>query len=150
MNPVIADFMQAFGAAGVACTSARGQLMLERLYWFTVEVGLIRDGHAIKAYGAALASSEKELIFSLNSHSPNRLEFDKHRVIRTPYFIDDLQETYFVADSLEQLLQLAANGFSETLEMVCSCPDVARGTLIASDRVIHRGDLRYQTESENT
>jgi phenylalanine-4-hydroxylase len=146
MNPVIADFMQAFGAAGVACTNERSQQMLERLYWFTVEVGLVREGSSIKAFGAALASSEKELVFSLSSQSPNRVEFDKERVIRTPYFIDDLQETYFVLDNLEQLLRLARNDFSETLDMVCSWPDIARGALIASDRVISRGDLSFQTE----
>ncbi len=149
MNPVIADFMQAFGAAGVACASERGQQMLERLYWFTVEVGLVRHGDGVLAYGAALASSEKELIFSLSNTSPNRLGFDKQRVIRTPYSIDDLQETYFVLDSFKELLKLAENEFSDTLSMVCSCPDVARGALIQSDHVISRGDQHYQTESRN-
>ena len=146
MNPVIADFMQAFGAAGVACTSERGQQMLARLYWFTVEVGLVRDGNRIQAYGAALASSEKELTFSLTSPSPHRLGFDHGRVIRTPYSIDDLQETYFVVDSLEQVLALAQNGFSETLNMVCSQSDVVRGELIKSDDVISCGDQHYHHE----
>lgn len=146
MNPVIADFMQAFGAAGVACTSELGQQILARLYWFTVEVGLVREGNALKAYGAALASSEKELTFSLNDGSPNRLAFDKKRVVRTPYFIDDLQETYFVVDNLEQVLVLADNGFSEVLNMNSLGSDITRGALIESDKVISRGNQRYQIE----
>ena len=146
MNPVIADFMQAFGAAGVACTSELGQQMLARLYWFTVEVGLVREGNCLKAYGAALASSEKELIFSLIDGSPNRLGFDQKRVVRTPYFIDDLQETYFVVDALDQVLTLAENGFSGILGISFPGPDISRGALIESDVVITRGNQRYQIE----
>jgi phenylalanine-4-hydroxylase len=146
MNPVIADFMQAFGAAGVACKSELGQQMLARLYWFTVEVGLVRDGSGLRAYGAALASSEKELIFSLLDSSPNRLGFEQKRVVRTPYFIDDLQETYFVVDTLDQVLALAENDFSGTLDMDFPGSDITRGALIESDLVISRGNQRYQIE----
>ena len=146
MNSVIADFMQAFGAAGVACKSELGQQMLARLYWFTVEVGLVREGSVLKAYGAALASSEKELTFSLADSSPNRLGFDQKRIVRTPYFIDDLQETYFVVDALDQVLALAENDFSDTLNMSSPGPDITRGALIESDLVISRGNQRYQIE----
>ncbi len=143
MHPVMADFMQAFGRAGVAAKTERQQLMLSRLYWFTVEVGLVAHARGTRAYGAAIASSEKETMFSLHDASPNILKFDHARIMRTPYSMYDLQETYFVIDSLDDLLDLSRDGFACINDCDPDLPDIERGALIASDQILQRGTGTY-------
>lgn len=143
MDPIMADFMQEFGKAGMACNSESKHTMLARLYWFTVEVGLIQSSGSLKAYGTAIASSAKELEFALHSHSPNRLHFDLERVFRTPFSMYDLQETYFAIDALSQMLELANDGFSCVLNAPEPLPDIERGSLVETDSVISVGDRSY-------
>ena len=102
-NPVFARFMQAYGAAGPKADSHHAIKMLARLYWYTVEFGLIQTKHGIKVYGAGILSSKGETVFSVDSTTPNRIGFNLERVMRTNYLIDDFQHTYFVLDSFEQL-----------------------------------------------
>lgn len=143
MDPIMADFMQEFGKAGMACESESKHTMLARLYWFTVEVGLIRANGGLKAYGTAIASSAKELEFALHSKSPNRLEFDLKRVFRTPFSMYDLQETYFAIDSLNQMLELANDGFSCVINAPEPLPDIEQGTIVETDHVISAGNRSY-------
>lgn len=143
MNPVMADFMQAFGRAGIAAKSEKHQVMLSRLYWFTVEVGLVAHARGRRAYGAAIASSEKETMFCLHDTSPNILKFDHARVVRTPYSMYDLQETYFVLDSLDDLLALSRDGFACVNDCDPDLPDIVRGELVASDQVLQKGTGQY-------
>jgi phenylalanine-4-hydroxylase len=143
MNPVMADFMQAFGKAGIAAKTERQQLMLARLYWFTVEVGLVAHPSGLRAFGAAIASSEKETIFALHDKSPNILKFDHARVMRTPYSMYDLQETYFVINSLDDLLALSRDGFACVNDCDPSLPDLERGGLVATDQILQRGTGQY-------
>ena len=98
MNPVIAEFIQAYGKGGLRANQ-RGVLdKLARVYWYTVEFGLVRQPHGLRIYGAGIVSSSAETVFSVEDHSPNRIGFELERVMRTLYRIDDFQETYFVLD----------------------------------------------------
>ncbi|WP_276968461.1 phenylalanine 4-monooxygenase, partial [Metallibacterium scheffleri] len=105
MNPVFADYMQAYGQGGVRAQrefGAEALLNLTRLYWYTVEFGLMREADGLRIYGAGILSSKGESIYSLESNAPNRIGFDLERVMRTRYRIDSYQKTYFVIDSFEQ------------------------------------------------
>ncbi|VVE86905.1 phenylalanine 4-monooxygenase [Pandoraea bronchicola] len=102
-NPVFADFMQAYGKAGKLAQSLGALPLLARLYWYTVEFGLMRDGDGLRIYGAGIVSSRGETEFSLTSREPNRIGFSLERVLRTQYRIDTFQQTYFVIDDFAQL-----------------------------------------------
>lgn len=104
-NPVFADYMQAYGEGGLRADGLGSIDHLARLYWYTVEFGLIRQGDAMKLYGAGIVSSHGESLFALDDPSPNRIAFDLKRVMRTRYRIDDYQQTYFVIDSFDDLLR---------------------------------------------
>lgn len=108
-NPMFADFMQAYGAAGPKAIAAGGLKMLARLYWYMVEFGLINTPQGLRVYGSGILSSKGETIYSLESPQPRRIAFDLERVMRTDYLIDDFQRTYFVIDSFEQLFKAGYN-----------------------------------------
>ncbi|WP_299013848.1 phenylalanine 4-monooxygenase, partial [uncultured Caulobacter sp.] len=103
-NPVFADYMQAYGEGGLRSLDYGALHKLARLYWYTVEFGLIREDGDLRLYGAGIVSSYGESIFALDDPSPNRIGLDLERVMRTNYRIDDYQQTYFVIDSYEDLL----------------------------------------------
>lgn len=146
-NASYADFMEAYGKGG-ARAMASGQLKnLARLYWYTVEFGLMRSGGALKIFGAGILSSVAESRFALESTSPHRLRFDLERVMRTGYIIDDYQKNYFVIDSFEQLLAECYGDFSDLYEKLRRLPDIAPGDVIAQDIVLHQGDLAYFDKS---
>ena len=101
-----ADFSQAIGEAGLGCDKTQYSWLI-RLYWFTVEFGLIREGDVVKALGSGLASSPDELTHSIHEQSVQRKAFDVIDILRTPYRIDINQPIYFVLESVEQLLEAA-------------------------------------------
>ena len=110
-DPAFADFMEAYGRAGVRA-GAQGRMQeLARLYWFTVEFGLVASADGPRIYGAGIASSPGESVFSLESAEAARLPFDFAQVVRTRFRTDDLQPAYFVIESLDALLALAEQGF---------------------------------------
>jgi len=108
-----------------------------------VEFGLIQQKDGLRIYGAGIASSRTESVFSLEDPSPNRIGFDLERVMRTHYRIDDFQESYFVIDSLAQLLELATIDFAPLYARIAGQPDHQPGDVLATDRVIARGTGRY-------
>jgi phenylalanine-4-hydroxylase len=137
---VFADYMQAYGRGGRRAAGAGAIARLARLYWYTVEFGLVRDGNALKLYGAGIVSSHGESIFALDDPSPNRLGFDLRRLMRTPYRIDDYQQVYFVIDSFEDLLrQTLETDFGPLYAELAALPDLGIATIAAGDRVIARG-----------
>ena len=139
-DPVFADFMQAYGEGGLRSIEFGALQRLARLYWYTVEFGLIRDGAALKLYGAGIVSSHGESIFALDDPSPNRISFDLRRVMRSRYRIDDFQRTYFVIDSFEDLLrQTLETDFAPLYRELDATPDLAPEAVLDTDRVIHRG-----------
>ena len=139
MNPVMADFIQAYGAGGLRAQGLGTLELLARVYWYTVEFGLVREGDGLRIYGAGIASSFAESRFALDDPSPNHLGFDLARVMRTQYRIDDFQETYFVLDSLDDLLALARIDFAPLYARLAGCATLAPAALEVGDRVIQRG-----------
>lgn len=143
MNPHIADYIQAYGIGGLRAQKLGVLDKLARVYWYTVEFGLVQQEDGLRIYGAGIASSAAETVFSLEDPSPNRVRFDLERVMRTRYRIDDFQETYFVIDSLEELLNLAHIDFAPVYERVNGKQDFEPGDVLATDRVLARGTGRY-------
>jgi phenylalanine-4-hydroxylase len=142
-NPVYAAFLEAYGKGGRRAIE-RGQLHnLARLYWYTVEFGLMTTPEGLRIFGAGLLSSPAETIFALEDTSPNRVAFDLERVMRTKYLIDDFQQTYFVIDSFQQLLDECYQDFSALYDRLRSAPDIEAHELVGSDRIIAKGDFHY-------
>ncbi|MBB4630946.1 phenylalanine 4-monooxygenase [Sphingosinicella soli] len=139
-NPVYADYMQAYGEGGLRAASTGVLGKLARLYWYTVEFGLIREGDALRLYGAGIVSSFGESVFALDDPSPNRIGFDLKRVMRTRYRIDDYQQSYFVIDSFEDLLeQTLSTDFGPVYADIFGADDIAEDAILATDRVFTRG-----------
>ncbi len=143
MNPVMADFMQAYGEGGLRAEKLGVLDRLARLYWYTVEFGLVEEGGGVRIFGAGILSSFTETQFALESPSPNRIGFDLERVMRTVYRIDDFQEGYFVLPSIDTLLSLAQKDFGPIYEALAGRPDLTPGRIEATDRVFHQGTGDY-------
>jgi len=143
MNPAIADYIQAYGEGGLRAKALGVLDKLARVYWYTVEFGLLKQADGLRIYGAGIASSFTETVFSLEDASPHRIGFDLERVMRTNYRIDDFQESYFVIDDLEQLLELAKIDFAPLYRRVEGKQDLAPGAVLASDLVLSRGTGDY-------
>lgn len=105
-DPRYADFVQAYGAAGCRARPQE-RVWLARLFWFTVEFGLIENANGRRAFGAGIVSSHSELPYSLEDPAVEYRDFDIIGVLRTPYRIDILQPVYYVLESFEQLYDLA-------------------------------------------
>ncbi len=146
MNPVIADYIQAYGVGGLRANRLGSLEMLARVYWYTVEFGLVRQSDGIRIYGAGIASSRTESVFALEDSSPNRLRFDLARVMRTLYRIDDFPESYFVLDSLDDLLELAHVDFAPYYERTASQGELEPGMVLATDTVLSHGTNAYHRQ----
>ena len=149
MNPVIADYIQAYGTGGLRARKLGVLPNLARVYWYTVEFGLVQQRNGLRIYGSGIASSYAESVFALDDPSPNRIRFDLERVMRTRYRIDDFQETYFVLGHLDELLELAHIDFGPVYERVRDLADFAPGELLGSDTIITRGTGRYHDARRN-
>jgi len=143
MNPVIADYIQAYGEGGLRAQGLGKLAHLARVYWYTVEFGLLQQSDGLRIYGAGIASSYTESVFALDDPSPNRVRFDLERVMRTHYRIDDFQESYFVIGNLDELLALAHIDFGPIYDRVQGQPEYQPGQILASDTLITRGTGRY-------
>jgi phenylalanine-4-hydroxylase len=104
LDPAIADFLELYGKAGARALAMDALPLLARLYWYTIEFGLVHEDGALKVFGAGIISSAAETRFSIEDPAVLRLPFDPVRVMRTAYMIDDFQKTYFVLESLAQLI----------------------------------------------
>ena len=141
MNPVFADYMEAYGKGGVKAHGIGPDALqnLTRLYWYTVEFGLIQQADGLRIFGAGIVSSKGESIYSLESDAPNRIGFDLERIMRTRYRIDTYQKTYFVIDSFEQLMDATRPDFTPIYARLATQDTVGAGTVREEDRVFHRG-----------
>jgi phenylalanine-4-hydroxylase len=115
-DPVYADHLHEYGKGGLKAMRLHAVKWLARLYWYTIEFGLIKVENQIRAYGAGLLSSGGELAYCVDSPEPRRLPFELERIMRTEYQIDRYQETYFVIDSFDQLMRETAPDFTPLYE----------------------------------
>lgn len=143
MHPAIADYMQAYGEGGLRARSLGVLANLARVYWYTIEFGLIAEAEGMRIYGSGIVSSSAESVFALDDPSPNRIRFDLDRVLRTRYRIDDFQESYFVIGSLDELLDLARIDFAPFYDRMRGRAEYEPGDIAPDDRVIARGTGRY-------
>ncbi len=143
-DPIFADYMVAYGEGGLRSLQFDALKQLARLYWYTVEFGLIRESGGLRIYGAGIVSSYAESVFALDSDSPNRIGFDLARVMRTDYRIDDFQQNYFVIDSLDQLLDTTVNtDFAPLYAANAALPPIPIADILPDDTVITRGTQDY-------
>jgi phenylalanine-4-hydroxylase len=143
-DPVFADYMQAYGKGGLRSLNFGALHKLARLYWYTVEFGLVREHGALRIYGAGIVSSYGESIFALDDSSPNRIGFDLERLMRTDYRIDDYQQNYFVIDSFDQLLRATLDtDFAPLYARLETLPDIAIADIVDGDKVLTPGTQVY-------
>jgi len=139
-HPVFADYMQAYGLGGRRAVALGAIKNLARLYWYTVEFGLIRHDRDLRIYGAGIVSSRSESVFALDDQSPNRIGFNLERVMRTKYRIDDYQQNYFVIDSFDDLLrQTLDTDFAPIYQRLARQPDIEIDTILSGDLVYSQG-----------
>lgn len=139
-DPVFADYMQAYGQRGVEAGSGNVH-RLARLYWYTVEFGLIRSGSGLKVFGAGIISSARETLYAIGSSQPSRVPFDARRVMRTAYEIDKLQRTYFVLDDFRQLFDAARADLPPLYAELERLPEIPSGSVLPHERLISAAAL---------
>lgn len=140
VHPVFADYMQAYGRGGLKALRLGSLHHLARLYWYTVEFGLIRRPEGLRIYGAGILSSKGESVYCLDDPKPNRIAFDLMRIMQTNYRIDDFQECYFVIDDFEQLFEATAPDFTPLYDQLKSLPDHEPGDVLDKDTLVGRDD----------
>ena len=135
-NPIFADHMQEYGKGGLKAHGLGACEQLSRLYWYTIEFGLIRQKDGLRAYGAGILSSSGELQHSVRSAEPQRLPLDIERTMRTRYKIDSYQQTYFVINSFQELFDKTAPDFTPIYERLKEMSDIAANTVPAEEDTI--------------
>jgi len=148
-NPVFADYLQAYGKGGMKAKGLGYLPLLARLYWYTVEFGLIDTPQGMRIYGAGIVSSKSESVYSLDSASPNRVGFDLQRIMRTRYRIDTFQKTYFVIDSFQQLFDATAPDFTPIYPQVEAAPVLGAGDIDTADKVYTVGNREGWLDTED-
>ncbi|MGA1797922.1 phenylalanine 4-monooxygenase [Sphingomonas sp. 4RDLI-65] len=145
-DPVFADYLAAYGRGGQRALGLDALKYLGRLYWYTVEFGLIGEPEGLRIYGSGIVSSYAETRFALDDPSPNRIALDLARVMRTEYRIDDFQQNYFVIPSFEELLRLTVEtDFAPLYEELKALPDIPVARIEPGDVVITEGTQDYAT-----
>lgn len=145
-DPDFAAYMEAYGKGGQRAASLGMLDKLARLYWYTVEFGLMKEADGLRIYGAGIVSSATESVFCLEDASPNRLGFDLERVMKTLYRIDDFQQVYFVIDSIEALKAVTLQDFGPLYERLKGAEDLPIDAILPSDKVFTRGTQAYASK----
>jgi phenylalanine-4-hydroxylase len=146
-DPVFADYLAAYGRGGQRALELGALKHLARLYWYTVEFGLIAEPEGLRIYGSGIVSSFAESRFALDDPSPNRIAFDLKRVMRTDYRIDDFQQNYFVIPSFDELLRLTVEtDFAPLYAEIMAQPDVPVAVILPDDLVLTHGTQDYARE----
>jgi len=147
-DETFANYIQAYGEGGMKAAKLGMTDKIARLYWYTVEFGLIEEPDGLRIYGAGILSSPTESVFALESPSPHRIGFDVKRLLQTHYQIDDFQDNYFVIDSFEQLFNETYADFTPVYAALENKPEYPAGTLLDSDKVYHKGNGEYAIEAD--
>ncbi len=132
-NPIVADYLQQYGQGGLKALKLGGLKNLARLYWYTIEFGLIESPQGLRVYGAGILSSGGEIEYCLNSENPRRVAFNAERVMRTQYKIDSYQETYFVIHDFQQMFDETAPDFTPVYERLSKLDDYPANTLLPGE-----------------
>ena len=135
-NPVFADHMQAYGAGGLKAHGQGACEQLSRLYWYTIEFGLIRQDKGLRAYGAGILSSSGELVHAVRSPEPHRIALNLLRTMRTRYKIDSYQQTYFVIDSFRQLFDMTTPDFTPLYAKLSEMDALEADTALPEDDIL--------------
>lgn len=150
-RPAYANYMQEYGRAGLVALKHKGIKFLARLNWYTIEFGLMKCAEGYKAYGAGIMSSFGEAKYVLHNPSPNFIQFDLERVLRTGYYIDDLQATYFVIDSFDALFEeCSKRPFAPLYEQMRQLPALSPFIVEPTDVVLRQGTGEYWKEFPKT
>jgi phenylalanine-4-hydroxylase len=143
-HPAYSEYMQEYGRAGLLALQHKGVKFLARLNWYTIEFGLMKSRDGYKAYGAGIMSSYGESTYVVRDPSPNFSQFKLDRVLRTGYYIDDLQATYFVIDSFEALFkECIERHFVPLYEEYRKLPTLSPFVIEDTDVVLRRGTGEY-------
>ncbi|HRQ61070.1 MAG TPA: phenylalanine 4-monooxygenase, partial [Alphaproteobacteria bacterium] len=143
-NPVFADYLEDYGKGGLRAGDFGTIDNLARLYWFTVEFGLMQTAKGLRIYGAGILSSPGETVFSLEDPSPNRIAFNLKRVMQTLYRVDDYQQTYFVIESIEKLFKETYADFAPLYkELSADKTTYGLDEVTAHDTLITKGTQAY-------
>jgi phenylalanine-4-hydroxylase len=143
-DPVFADYLEAYGRGGQRAMTMDALKYLGRLYWYTVEFGLIAEPEGLRIYGSGIVSSYAESRFALDDPSPNRIMLDLARVMCTEYRIDDFQQNYFVIPSFDELLRMTVEtDFAPLYEELKRLPDIPVAQIEPGDAVITHGTQDY-------
>ena len=143
-DPVFADYLEAYGRGGQRAMQHDALKYLGRLYWYTVEFGLIQEPEGLRIYGSGIVSSYAESRFALDDPSPNRIGFDIARVMRTEYRIDDFQQNYFVIPSFDELLRVTVEtDFAPLYETLKAQDDIPVAAIVEGDEVLTHGTQEY-------
>jgi phenylalanine-4-hydroxylase len=143
-DPVFADYLAAYGRGGQRALGLDALKYLGRLYWYTVEFGLIEEAAGLRIYGSGIVSSFSESRFALDDPSPNRIGFDLKRVMRTEYRIDDFQQNYFVIPSFDELLRVTVEtDFAPLYDEMKGEADIPIAAILPEDEVMTRGTQEY-------
>src|SRR5437867_11226489 len=134
MNPVFADYLQAYGEGGLEALGLGHLQELARLYWYTVEFGLIATPAGLRIYGPGILSSAGDSVYCPEAPHPHRLHFDLRRVMRTRYHIDRYQETYFVIDDFAELFAATRPDFAPIYREVAALPEIAADAVLPGER----------------
>jgi phenylalanine-4-hydroxylase len=146
-DPVFAKYMEAYGHGGLKAAKLGMTDKISRLYWYTVEFGMIEEPEGVRIYGAGILSSPKESVFSLESPSPHRIRFNLPRILQTRFHIDDFQDNYFVINSFKQLFDETLEDFTPLYNTLKGQPEYEAGVLLPGDNVIHAGTGEYAREA---
>ena len=140
-HPVFADYMQLYGQRGLEAAGEKALPLLARLYWYTVEFGLIDTADGLRTFGSGILSSAGETPFSIASAEPHRVRFVLERVMRTRYLIDDFQKTYFVVRSLDELHRAVAQDLRPAYRKLATSMDLDPACLYAGDESVAAGPV---------
>lgn len=150
-NPAYADYMNEYGRIGLDAMERKGVKFLARLNWYTIEFGLIRKPEGVRIYGAGIVSSFGEAKYVTRDLSAHQLAFDLERVLRTGYYIDDFQATYFVIERFEDLFDLLrGTDILALFDEVRAQPTHTPFEILARDKVIRKGSGSYWREFPKT
>jgi phenylalanine-4-hydroxylase len=150
-NQAYADYMNEYGRVGLQGMERKAVKFLARLNWYTIEFGLIRKPEGVRIYGAGIVSSYGEAKYVTQDNSAHELAFDLERVLRTGYYIDDFQATYFVIDHFEDLFDLLkGRDILGLIDEVRGQPTLTPFEILEQDKVIRKGSGQYWRDFPRT